>query len=441
MDGGGGSSPHSSAPHGGAPKSGSIEGPRSWRAAWLTLAILSISFGSPLLIVVGLKPMQEALGTERSVLVLAGSLAWVGTGAGGILMGWLADRIGVRATVAIGACMIAGGLALSSHGTLWALYIGHGLMIGLLGNGGVYPPLLIYVSRWFDRRRGTAIALISSGQYVAGVLWPTIFEAGISSWGWQAVMLSYAGVVLVLILPATFFLKPAPLPPVEAPTAAHANAAATTPQGKRLVAGLHPNVAQLLICIAGFACCMPMAIPQAHLVAFCSDMGVSPTRSATMLSIMLAAAFLARQAWGALADRIGGLRTVMTGSVFQAITIAAFSFTEGEAGLFAISAAFGLGFAGIIPSYAVAIRDLYPSSEASWRIPLTLFTAMSGMAVGSWFAGVLYDHYGYYAPAFASGVAFNIANLLIVGFLIFRLSGPRRTTAWPKTPASPQVPA
>lgn len=420
-------------PHGAAPATGSIEGPRSWRAAWLTLAILSVSFGSPLLIVVGLKPMQEALGLERSVLVLAGSLAWVGTGAGGILMGWLADRIGVRATVAIGGCMIAGGLALSSHGTLWALYIGHGLMIGLLGNGGVYPPLLIYVSRWFDRRRGTAIALISSGQYVAGVLWPTIFEAGISSWGWQAVMLAYAGVVVMLILPATFFLKPAPLPPVVPAT--HATATATAPASRR-VAGLHPNVAQLLICIAGFCCCIPMAIPQAHLVAFCSDMGITPTRSATMLSIMLAAAFLARQAWGALADRIGGLRTIMAGSAFQAVTIAAFSFTEGEAGLFAISAAFGLGFAGIIPSYAVTIRDLYPSSEASWRIPLTLFTAMSGMAVGSWFAGLLYDHYGYYAPAFASGVAFNIANLLIVGFLIFRLSGPRRMTAWPRTRAT-----
>jgi len=412
---------------------GSIEGPRSWRAAWLTLAILSVSFGSPLLIVVGLKPMQESLGLERSVLVLAGSLAWVGTGAGGILMGWLADRIGVRATVAIGACMIAGGLALSAHGSLWALYVGHGLMLGLLGNGGVYPPLLIYVSRWFDRRRGTAIALISSGQYVAGVLWPTLFEAGISSWGWQAVMLAYAGVVLALILPATLLLKPAPVAPVEAPAAATASAAAK-PQGKRLVAGLHPNLAQLLICIAGFCCCMPMAIPQAHLVAFCSDMGITPTRSATMLSIMLAAAFLARQAWGALADRIGGLRTIMAGSAFQAVTIAAFSFTEGEAGLFAISAAFGLGFAGIIPSYAVTIRDLYPSSEASWRIPLTLFTAMSGMAVGSWWAGLLYDHYGYYAPAFASGVAFNVANLLIIGFLIFRSSGPRRTTAWPKAP-------
>jgi MFS family permease len=401
----------------------SIEGPASWRAAWITLAILSVSFGSPLLIVVGLKPMQEALGTERSVLVLAGSLAWVGTGAGGILMGWLADRIGVRATVATGACMIAGGLALSSHGSLWALYVGHGLMLGLLGNGGVYPPLLIYVSRWFDRRRGTAIALISSGQYVAGVLWPMIFERGISALGWQAVMLGYALVVLALILPATLLLKPAPLPPIVA------QVRASTPRSNR-VAGLHPNVAQALICLAGFFCCMPMAIPQAHLVAFCSDMGITPTRSATMLSIMLAAAFLARQAWGALADRIGGLRTVMVGSAFQAIAIASFSLTQDEIGLFAISAAFGLGFAGIIPSYAVAIRDLYPSSEASWRIPLTLFTAMSGMAVGSWFAGLLYDHFGYYAPAFRIGVAFNIANLLIIGFLIFRLSGARRARVW-----------
>jgi MFS family permease len=401
----------------------SIEGPASWRAAWVALAILSVSFGSPLLIVVGLKPMQEALGTERSVLALAGSLAWVGTGAGGILMGWLADRIGVRATVAIGACMIAGGLALSSHGSLWTLYLGYGLMLGLLGNGGVYPPLLIYVSRWFDRRRGTALALISSGQYIAGVIWPTIFERGISTLGWQSVMLGYAFVVLALILPATLLLKPAPLPAVVP------HVRTSTPRSNR-VAGLHPNVAQALICAAGFCCCMPMAIPQAHLVAFCSDIGISPARSATMLSVMLAAAFFARQAWGALADRIGGLRTVMAGSAFQAITIASFSLTQDETGLFAISAAFGLGFAGIIPSYAVAIRDLYPSSEASWRIPLTLFTAMSGMAVGSWFAGLLYDHFGYYAPAFGTGAVFNVANLLIVGFLVYRLNRTKYARVW-----------
>jgi MFS family permease len=404
---------------------GSIESRASWRAAFMTLAILSISFGSTLLIVVGMKPMQEALGTERASLALAGSLLWIGTGAGGILMGWLADRIGLRTTVAIGACMIAGGLALSSTGPLWALYVGQGLMVGFLGSGGVYPPLLVYVSRWFDRRRGTAIALISSGQYIAGVVWPSVFERGISGFGWQATMLAYAGVVLVVILPMTLMLRPAPIPP------APPRQTATVAARRNRVAGLHPNMAQALLCLAGFCCCIPMSVPQAHLVAFCSDIGISPARSAVMLSVMLAAAFVARQAWGALADRIGGLRTILAGSAFQAVTIACFLLTQDEAGLFAVAAAFGLGFAGIVPAYSVAIRDLFPSSEASWRMPLTLFTAMSGMAFGGWFAGFLYDHFAYYAPAFGIGVLFNLVNLGLIGFLVFRTGGFRRVPAWP----------
>jgi len=404
----------------------SVESRASWHAAWLTLAILSISFGSPLLIIVGMKPMQDALGIERAVVALAGALIWVGTGAGGILMGWLADRIGLRVTVAIGACMIAGGLALSSTGSIWALYVGQGLMVGFLGGGGVYPPLLVYVSRWFDRRRGTAIALISSGQYVAGVAWPALFERGISTVGWQFVMLGYAAVVLVVILPAVLFLKPPPAAP-----APPRHAATVAPDGRRRVAGLPPNVVQVLLCVAAFFCCIPMSVPSAHLVAFCSDIGISPTRSAVMLSVMLAAAFLARQAWGALADRIGGLRTILAGSICQAMVISLFLTTEDEAGLFAISAAFGLGFAGIIPAYSVAIRDLFPSSEASWRMPLTLFTAMGGMAFGSWFAGMLYDHFAYYAPAFGLGVAFNLANLAIIGFLVLRTGGLKPRPVWP----------
>ncbi len=400
-----------------------VDSRASWKIAWVTLAILSVSYGSPLLIVVGMRPMQEALGIDRSALALAGSLVWVGTGAGGILMGWLADRIGVRNTVIIGACMIAGGLALSSLGSMWALYVGQGLMVGLLGNGAVYPPLLVYVSRWFNRRRGAAIALISSGQYVAGVLWPTLFERGLSSIGWQMLMLGYAVLVLVLILPTTFLLKPAPVAP------APRQVPSTVTQKSR-VAGLHPNVAQALICIAGFSCCIPMAVPSAHIVAFCGDIGIPPTHGAAMLSVMLGSAFLARQLWGALADRIGGLRTVMAGSACQALAIAAFLITQDEVGLFAISAAFGLGFSGIIPAYAVTIRDLFPASEASWRIPLTLFTAMSGMAFGSWFAGALYDHFGYYAPAFGTGVAFNVMNLLIIGFLVARTSRARRANVW-----------
>ena len=388
-----------------------IETSASWRTAWFVLAILTIAYGSPLLIVVGLKPIQEALGTDRSFVSLVIALVWIGTGLGGILMGWLADRIGIRTTVAIGACMTAAGLAVASLGSTWAFIVGH-ILLGFLGNSAIHPPLLIYISRWFDRRRGTAIALISSGQYFAGVVWPALFERAISSFGWQTLMTVYGVLVLAIVLPATLLLKPVPAVPQYSPDA---------PTQERQFGGMRPNVVQMLMCAAAFCCCIPMALPQAHLVAFCADVGISPARSATMLSVMLASAFVARQAWGALADRIGGLGTVLAGSSLQALAIIAFSLTQDEAGLFVVATAYGLGFAGIIPAYAVAVRDVFPSSEASWRMPLTLFAGMSGMAAGSWFAGVLYDYFGSYAPAFITGVIFNIANLLLIGFLVLRL--------------------
>ncbi len=389
---------------------GSIETARSWQAALLALAILSIAFGSPLLAVVGMREMQAALHTDRSVLALASALVWIGNGVGGIPMGWLADRIGIRSTVAIGTLSMAAGLALSSIGTVWALYIGHGLLIGLLGNGALYAPLIVYVSRWFDRRRGTALALISSGQYIAGMLWPSALEAGMKHFGWQPVMLGYGGVVLA-ILPLLTLLRPPP----EALTSAPGQAG---PRSGDRVLGLHRNVAMVLICIASFCCCIPMAIPASHLVAFCGDVGIKSSHGAAMLSVMLACAFISRQFWGAFADRFGGLRTVMAGSTLQMLATAAFLLTRDEVGLFAVASAFGLGFSGIIPAYSVAIRDLYPSREASWRIPTVLMTAMSGMAFGSWFAGKLFDLFLSYRPAFASGVAFNLANLAVILFLV-----------------------
>ena len=401
----------------------SIESRASWIAASVTLAILSVAYGSTLPIVVGLRVMEADLGVARSTLALAGALTWVGTGLGGIFMGWVSDRIGVRSSVLIGAVMIAAGLALSSTGSIWALYVGQGLLIGFFGMGALYPPLLIYVSRWFDRRRGTAIALISSGQYIAGVIWPAAFERLIAGIGWRLTYLGFAGVLLVGVIPvAVLFLRPAP-----APSGAAAGTIAGPRRAPARVLGLRPNTVQAILCLAGFCCCVPMAIPQAHLVAFCGDIGLGAATGATMLSVLLGAAFIARQFWGAFADRYGGLKTVLAGSAFQAVSIGAFLSTQNEIGLFAVAAGYGFGFSGIIPAYVVSIRDLFPSSEASWRIPLVLFTAMSGMAFGSWFAGRLFDHFGYYAPAFGSGVLFNVANLVLVGFLVMRQSQHRRT--------------
>jgi MFS family permease len=390
-----------------------VEGRGAWVAAGAVLGLLSISYGSPLLIVVGLKPITASLGTVREVTALAAALTWVGTGLGGILMGWVADRIGVRRIVIFGAINIALGLALSSFGTIWALFIGQGLLLGLLGNGALFPPLLVYVSRWFDRRRGTALALIASGQYIAGVIWPTLFEHAMARYGWQATMTGF-GVVAALTIPpiAALFLHPAPEP-------SHAEAAVAAAQRGRPL-GLPPNIVLAMLCAAGFLCCVPMALPQSHLVAFCTDVGVPPAQSALIFSVMTGCAFFSRQFWGWLADRVGGLVTLILGSACQALAISAFLLTQNEAGLFAVSAVYGLGFSGIVPAYVLIVRELFPSSEASWRVPMVLFISMSGMAFGSWFAGALYDHFGYYAPAFAFGVAFNLANLAIVGLLLLR---------------------
>jgi MFS family permease len=347
---------------------------------------------------------------------------------GGVMMGWLAERIGIRPVVVGGAMMIAVGLALSSlGGGQAALYVGHGVFIGLLGNAGINAPLYVYVSRWFDKRRGSAMALISSGQYVAGTIWPTLFERAISNIGWRETMLIYAVFEIALILPAAMWMF-GPAPAAEAdllPGSAET----------RWVLGLRPWVVQAGLCLAGFLCCIPMAMPQGHLVAFCSDLGIPAAHGAAMLSLLLGCAFLSRQFWGLVTDRIGGLRTVLAGSVCQITALTGFLLTQDEAGLFAVAALFGLGFSGIIPAYVVAIRELFPASEAAWRIPTLLLFSGSGMAAGGWLAGVIYDYAGFYAAAFATGIAVNAAHILVIGPLVWRQGRLRRPVLARANPA------
>jgi MFS family permease len=229
-------------------------------------------------------------------------------------------------------------------------------------------------------------------------------------------------VVAVAIVPLALFLYPPPQP-------ARWESAAGEARARARPLGLPLNLVQMLLCAAAFLCCVPMAMPAGHLVALCSDLGIPAGSGAAMLSVLLGCAFVSRMFWGWLTDRIGGLGAVLAGSVCQTAAIAAFTVTQDEAGLFAVSAAYGLGFSGIIPAYVVAIRDLFPSGEASWRIPALLFTGMAGMAFGGWFAGALYDHFGFYAPAFGAGALFNVANLGVIGFLVARQARRRHRPA------------
>lgn len=399
----------------GAGAARTVETRRSWLVAGCALGVLSVSFGAPTITIVALKQIADTFGDARSVPALCYALAWLGSSVGGIAMGRIAERTGVRWTVMFGALMIAAGLVLSSVGQRIDLYIGHGLFMGLLGNAGLNAPLYVYIARWFDRRRGSALALIASGQAVAGTIWAPLFGHVLGWIGWQRTMQIYALFVVAVILPVAFFAF-ASLPKTEgAGGGAIAEPAVGAP-----VLGMRPRTVLGLLCLASFCCCVPMAMPQGHLVAFCSDAGIPLTQGSAMLSLLLACAFIGRQFWGFVADRYGGLRAVLAGSACQAAAMSGFLLTQNEGGLFVVSAAFGLGFSGIIPAYVLAIRELFPASEASWRVPTFLLCSGAGMAAGGWMAGAIYDYVGFYAAAFAVGIVFNILNLLVVGALVLR---------------------
>ncbi|WP_353959322.1 MFS transporter [Paeniroseomonas aquatica] len=392
----------------------SIETRDSWVIAFVTLTMLSLAAGAPMTVVIGLVPIAETLDSGRSLPSLATSLAYLGTGVGGVLCGLLAGVFGQRAVAILGGVAIFAGLAIASLAEPWSLLLGIGVGVGLFGNGALFPPMLAYVSMWFDRRRGTALALVSSGQSIAGFVWPTIFERTIVAYGWQRTMLVYGiGAAAIIVALAALLLRPPPVP------LGGFGSIRSVPGAQ--VLGMAPNTALALIAAASFLCCVPMAMPAAHLVAFCVDLGIATSRGAVMLSVLLLAAFLSRQFWGWLSDRIGGLWTVLLGGLAQTLGMLGFLATQDEAGLFFAAAAYGLGFAGIIPAYVLAVRELFPAVEVTWRVPALLLCSLSGMAFGAWLAGVIYDAVGFYAAAWWAGIAFNAAQLALVGALLARM--------------------
>ena len=401
----------------------SVESGRSWIVATVVTVILMLSFGSPMVVQVALKEIAADVGSPRSIPALAGSLVWLGSGLGAIGYGFVAERIGFRRTTLCGAALIAIGLTVSASGGAWQVLLGHALILGILGCGAINIPLVLYASRWFDRNRGSALAYVTSGQHIAGLLWPGMLTLLIAQLGWRSTMIVLGIVTAILIgTLALLFLDPAPegkvpgVGPVE-----RADGGAT--------GGMPTNLAFWLLCFAGFLCCTPMAMPQAHVVALCSDLGIAPARGALMLSVLLGSALVSRQLWGWLSDRYGGLVTILGGSVFQAFAILGFALTKDEAGLFLISAAFGLGYSGIIPAYVVALREHFAASEASWRVPVWFTSNLVGMALGGWLAGYIYDRTLSYDAAFIIGVVFNVANIAVVGWLTWRI-GIKPATVW-----------
>jgi len=393
---------------------GQAESVTAWLRLAVSLALSTIGGVGMWSVVVALPAVQAEFAVARGEASLPYTLTMIGFGLSSIVMGRLADRFGIMVPVIV--CTVAMTLGYTAAGaapTLWLYTLAQGLLIGA-GSAATFAPLLAHVSLWFDRRRGIAVAIFASGNYLAGTVWPPIVQHFIQTAGWRDTYFGIGVFCFATMVPLALLLRRPPPLELELSGSRAAPAAAVH------TLGLSSGALQVLLVAAGLCCCVAMSMPQVHLVAYCSDLGYGPARGAEMLSLMLAAGIVSRVSFGFICDRIGGLRTLLLGSSLQGIALLLFLPFDGLVSLYIISALFGLFQGGIVPSYAIIVREFFPSREAGARVGAVITATLFGMALGGWMSGAIFDLTGSYRAAFVNGIVFNLINVTIALFLLHR---------------------
>jgi MFS family permease len=389
-----------------------IESAAAWLRLGVTVLLGTIACVGMWSMSVALPAVQAEFGVARADASLPFTFAMIGFGAGAVLHGRIADRFGIVPALVLGAVTLALGYIATSYATsVWQ----YAVLYGIIGFGGAagFGPLIADISHWFSRRRGIAVTIAASGNYLAGVVWPPIVHHFIDAVGWRTTHFGIGVFCLVTILPLTLLLRR------RLPAAAEAKAGADAALALARL-GISPGSLQKILMIAGLACCIAMAIPQAHIVAYCGDLGYGPARGAEMLSLMLAAGIVSRIASGFVADRIGALATLLIGSTMQGIALFLYLWFDGLTSLYVITILFGAFQGGIQPMYAVIAREYFPPQEAATRYGVVLSVMLIGMAIGGWTSGAIFDLTSSYGAAFLHGVLWNLANVLIVAWLLLR---------------------
>ena len=393
------------------------------RYAWMRLGVslaLSTIGGIGLWAgIVVLPAIQTEFGVDRSGAAFPYTMTMIGFAFGGVLMGRLADRFGIMVPMFIGAIMLGTGFIAAAFAPNYWMYVAaQAALVGLFGCATTFGPLVADVSLWFQKRRGIAVAIVASGNYLAGTIWPPILTWGILHYGWRSAFIGIGVLTIILMLPLSLFLRRrASLEERPSPTSVANPKADGTP------------VMQGALILAGLACCVAMSMPQVHLIAYCADLGYGPARGAEMLSLMLGCGVVSRLASGFIADRIGGVGTLIIGSFLQCLALLFYIPFDGLASLYVVSAFFGLAQGGIVPSYALIVRDHFPAREAGTRISLVLTATVLGMALGGWLSGEIFDLTGSYQAAFLHGIAWNLLNLGIAFWLLMGRRTPKLQAA------------
>jgi MFS family permease len=385
------------------------------RQAWvrLVLALVIGSLGAVGMwsVVVALPVVQGEFAASRGTASLAFTFVMLGFGLGGVVTGKLTDRFGIVTAIGMGIGLVAlGYVGAGMASAMWQFIVVH-FAIGA-GSSATFGPLMAEASHWFERRRGIAVTIAASGNYVGGTIWPPVFSWGIQSFGWRP---THIVVGLLTAVAMAVVLAVLRIQIGAGSRRSHVNA-----PPPRIDLRLGTNTLTVLLSIASIACCVAMAMPQVHIVAYCGDLGYGVARGAEMLSLMLGFGIVSRIGSGFLADRIGGIRTLLIGSVAQGFALLFYVFFDSLSSLYIISAMFGLFQGGIVPSYAIIVRESMPASEAATRVGMVIFASVIGMSFGGWVSGVIFDATGSYAAAFINGLGWNALNITIVASLLLR---------------------
>ena len=365
--------------------------------------------------VIVLPAVQSEFGVDRATASIPYTTTMIFFALGNIVVGRLIDRIGMMLPALAAGVSLGLGFSIASQvEAMWQLSIVHGVLIGI-GTGSMFGPLMANISHWFVRRRGIAVATVACGNYFAGMLLPLVLQDSVVTEGWRPIYLAIGAFSVVTIAPLALLLRK------EGPKHDHIDRITGVAGTEQLrMAAFTPRTMQTLLAVAGFGCCVAMSMPQVHIVAYCVDLGYGLARGAEMLSVMLAAGVVSRLAFGVLADYIGGVRTLLLGSVLQCVALTLYLPFDGLASLYAVSFIFGLFQGGIVPSYALIIREYLPAREAGRRIGTVIFATIGGMAFGGWVTGWIYDVTASYQVALLNGIAFNFVNMAVMALILWR---------------------
>jgi len=376
-------------------------------------------------VAVVLPPVQAEFGISRANASLPYTLMMICLGLGGVWTGNLADRVGISKVIWMGsAAVMAGFITAGLAPNIWVFGLAHGLLLGLLGSSATFAPLMADTSLWWNKRRGIAVAICASGNYVAGAVWPPLAQWGIESIGWRYTYVAmgfFCGICMALL---SLAMRQRP-PLVSTKSTSPNSSISSNSYSSARPFGLQLGQAQLLLCVAGVSCCVAMAMPQVHIVAYCGDLGYGAASGAQMLSLMLTCGIVSRLLSGWICDRIGGVSTLLLGSALQGVALLLFLPFDGLIPLYIISGMFGLFQGGIVPSYAIIVREHFPPKEAGTRVGSVIMATLLGMALGGWLSGKIFDITGSYQAAFLNGLAWNLLNLSISFWLYWRLRSKR----------------